>query len=339
MEDFADKTEAPTTHRRAEARRLGNVARSADLSAAVLCLGAVLLLQHFGPGVARAFEILLREGLSAPSAVTSPGRIGYVLVSAVAPVMAGMVILASVAHLAQGGFIFRFRPQAIDPAKGLSRMFSGRSAAQLTGNVIKLLVVGVVAYVAARGRFDEIVALQSRPLADVAAAAGSLVIAVALRVAAVLLVLGVVDYAYQWFRHERELRMTRREVKEEQRRVDGAPETKQRRRQALANAQALQLDRAVSRANVIVTGRDVAVGIAFDPNTMLAARVVARGRGNQARSIRETAERHAVTIVERDALALAIFRSVTIDQDVPERLFAPVAEVIAYALEIQRRDA
>jgi flagellar biosynthetic protein FlhB len=341
VEDFADKTEAPTTHRRAEARRLGNVARSADLSAAVLCLGAVLLLQHFGPGVARALRIMLSEGLSAAS-VASPGRIGYLLGSALAPLLAGMVILAAVAHAAQGGFIFRFKPQPIDPAKGFSRMFSGRSAAQLTANVIKLLVVGFMTYFAARGRVGEIVALQSRPFADVAAAAGPLVMAVALRVAAVLLVLGILDYAYQWFRHERELRMTKREVKEEQRRVDGAPETKRRRRHAMSSLGVARLEREISGADVVITGRDVSVAVQFDRATMLAPRVVSRGKGNQAKLIRETAERKAVTVVERDVLARALFRAVTVDRDVPDRLFAPVAEVLAFAYEVQqppRRDA
>ena len=173
MEDFADKTEAPTLHRRAEARRLGNVARSADLSAAILCLGAVLLLQHFGPGVARAFQIILSEGLSATS-VASPGRIGYLLGSAVAPMLVGMLVIGTIAHLVQSGFIFRFRAHPIDPAKGLERMFSSKSAAQLTANVLKLVFVAVVTYFLARGRIGEIVSLQSHDFADVATAAGGL---------------------------------------------------------------------------------------------------------------------------------------------------------------------
>ena len=132
MEDFADKTEAPTTHRRAEARRLGDVARSGDLSAALLCLGALLLLQHFGPSVGSAFRILVSEGLTATPNVTSAGRIGYLLGSALAPMLAGLLVVGVVAHLVQTGFIFRFRAQPIDPAKNIQRMFSGRSAAQLS---------------------------------------------------------------------------------------------------------------------------------------------------------------------------------------------------------------
>ena len=338
MEELADKTQPPTTHRRAEARRLGNVARSADLSAAVLCLGAVLLLQHYGPGVAKAFQLMLSEGLGATSAI-SAGRVGYLLGSAVAPMLIGMLIIGTIAHLVQTGFLFRFRVQPIDPAKGLERMFSGKSVAQLAANVLKLALVGLVAWLATRGRLGEIVSLQNRAFGDVAAAAGALVIAVGLRAAAVLLVLGICDYAYQWFRHERELRMTRREVKEEQRRNDGAPETKRRRRHAASSMVAVRLERQVSAADVIVTGRDIAVAVQFDRSTMLAPRVVSRGKGMQARSIRETAERQAITIVERDALARALFRAVVTHREVPDRLFAPVAEILAFSYELQRRDA
>jgi flagellar biosynthetic protein FlhB len=338
MEDFADKTEAPTMHRRAEARRLGNVARSSDLSAAILCLGAVLLLQHYGPSVAKAFEIVLSDGLSSAS-VASPGRIGYLLGSAVAPMLVGMLVIAAIAHLVQTGFIFRFRVHPIDPASGLQRMFSGRSAAQLVANVLKLALVGVVTWFAARGRIGEIVSLQNRPFADVAAAAGALVFAVGLRIAAVLLVLGILDYAYQWFRHERELRMTRREVKDEQRRIEGAPQTKRRRRHAVSSLAMVRLEREISSADIVITGRDVSVAVRFDRSTMLAPRVVSRGKGNQARSIRETADRKAITVVERDALARSLFRAVHVNRDVPDRLFAPVAEVLAFSYELQRRDA
>ena len=338
MEDFADKTEAPTTHRRAEARRLGDIARSADLSAALLCLGALLLLQHFGPRVGTAFRILVSEGLSA-TRTTSVGQIGYLLGSALAPMLAGLLVVGAIAHLVQTGFIFRFRAQPIDPAKNFGRMFSGRSAAQLSGNVLKLALVAVVAWLAARGRIGEIVSLQNRPVGEVAAAAGALVMTVAVRMAAVLLVLGILDYAYQWFRHEREMRMTKREVKEEQRRHDGAPETKRRRRHAASSLAAVRLEREVSGADVIVTGRDIAVAVRFDQSTMLAPRVVSRGKGIQARSIRETAERSAITVVERDALARALFRAVVTNRDVPDRLFAPVAEVLAFSYELQRRDA
>ena len=338
MEDWQDKTEAPTEHKRAEARRLGNIPRSADLCAAVLCLGAVLLLQHFGPGVSGAFRIILTEAFSASTSVAtpswSPGRIGYLLGAALAPMLVGMLLVGTVAHLAQTGFLFRFRAQSIDPAKGIARLFSGRTVVQLVMNALKLALVGFVAYHAVRGRMGQITALQAQDFADAAPAAGSIMVAIALRIAGVLLVLGLLDYAYQRFRHERELRMTRREVKEEQRRVEGSPETRRRRRQAVVNLAAARLDRQVSSADVVLAGRDVAVAVRFNAQSMLAPRIVARGSGDAAGSIRDAARRHGVTVIEREALAASLSR-VAIHHDVPQRLFAPVAEAIAYAYAVR----
>ena len=339
MEDFADKTEAPTQRRRDEARRLGDVARSPELSAAILCLGAVLLMQQFGPGVAKAFERLISDGLSASAALTSPSKVGYVVGSAVAPVLAGILLIAAVVQLAQTGFVFHFRAQPIDPAKNFNRIFGGRGVAQLVTNLLKLAVVGIVTYFAARGRIGEIVSLQNRPFAEIAAAAASLLVLVGLRVGVAMLVIGVLDYGYQWLRHERELRMTRREVKDEQRQHEGAPETKRRRRQSVASLAAVRLDRQIASADVILTGRDVAVAVQFDADTMLAPRVVARGKSATARTICETAQSKAITVVERDVLAASLFRAVSTNHDVPERLFAPVAEVIAYARQVARREA
>jgi flagellar biosynthetic protein FlhB len=337
VEDFADKTEAPTQRRRDEARRLGDVARSPELSAAVLCLGAVLLMQQFGPGVAKAFERLISDGLSA-HAVTSPSKIGYIVGSAVAPVLVGILMIAAAVQLAQTGFVFRFRAHPIDPAKNFQRIFGGRGVAQLVINLIKLALVGVVTYFSARGRIGEIVSLQNRPFAEIATAAASLVFSVGLRVGVAMLVIGALDYGYQWLRHERELRMTRREVKEEQRQHEGAPETKRRRRQNVANLAAVRLERQIALADVIVTGCDVAVAVQFDANTMLAPRLVARGKGTTARTIRETGAQKSVAVIERDALASTLFRAVATNSDVPDRLFAPVAELIAYAYELKRRD-
>src|SRR3712207_4530855 len=129
MEDFADKTEAPTTHRRAEARRAGDLARSPELVAAILCLGAILLVQQFGRGTAEAFGLLLNDGLRAAEDM-SPGRIGYLLGSAVGPVLLGIVLIGAAASLVQSGFVFRLRVRGISPAKNVAQMFSGRSAMQ-----------------------------------------------------------------------------------------------------------------------------------------------------------------------------------------------------------------
>jgi len=229
-DELGDKTEAPTPHRRAEARREGNVPRSADLAAALLCLATLLLLRQCGGGVVAALKLVAVEsfGGAAPSAA----RIGYLLGTSLMPLLVGLTLIAVAAHVLQTGPLFGFRKNtAFDFAAGFGRMFDGRTAAQIGFSVLKLAVVTVVIVVAARGRLGELLAMASGPSADLLHAAGKLAFAVGIRVSIALVVLGVIDYAYQRLRHERELRMTRQEVKDELRRNEGDAATKRRRRE------------------------------------------------------------------------------------------------------------
>lgn len=230
-EELGDKTEAPTPQRRAEARRDGNVARSADLAAAVLCLATLLLLRQYGPGVVAAMKLIMIESFA--GAVPSAGRLGYLLGSSMLPLILGLVLIAIAANLLQTGLLFGFRKKTgvFDPSAGFARIFSGRSAAQLTFNLLKLALVAVVIFVSGRGRVGELLTIANDPSGDLIGSAGSLVFAVGIRTAVALVVLGAIDFGYQRARHERELRMTRREVKEELRRQEGDAAMKRRRRQ------------------------------------------------------------------------------------------------------------
>jgi flagellar biosynthetic protein FlhB len=339
-QDVAEKTEAPTLHRRQEARREGNVPRSAELSAAAIGVGAVLLLQHSGTRLALAMQTLLADGLSLSHA-GGMGRAMWLIGTSVAPLLGGMIVIAIAINLLLSGWVFHFRTDnsALNPAKGFARIFSGRSAVQLAMNLAKLALAGLVTYFATRDRIGDIVALQNQPLADAVPAAGALFAAVAIRLGILLLVLGVIDYAYQRFRHERELRMTPREVKDEMRRLEGDPLQRGRRRQMAATLAAAKVQREVSFADVIIAGGDVAVAIRFDRASMLAPRVLAKGRGAAGREVREAAKRQGIVSVERDDLAAALFAAVAIGREVPSRLFEAVAEVLAYAYELKGKRA
>ena len=273
--------------------------------------------------------------------IVSPGRIVYLLGTALAPLLAGLTIIAIAANVLQTGFLFIVprRRDALDPGRGFARIFSGRSGAQLTINVLKIVLVLLVAFIATRGRMDEIVDLQDRSAGDIVPAAGSLVYAIAIRVALVLLVLAVFDFAYQWFRHERELRMTRREVTEELRRLEGDPQARQRRRSAAAAWALSRLQRDVAGADVVITdGERIAVAIAYDEAASPSPRVVAMGRGATAQQIREIALQHAAILVDRPPLASAMIRTCQLGRELPARFFATVAELLAYARHIRQKE-
>jgi flagellar biosynthetic protein FlhB len=234
-EDWADKTESATPHKRAQARRDGNLPRSDDLTAAAACIALMLLLRQTGAGATAAMKTLMSESFA--GGALSIGRIGYLIGISILPLLIGLILAGVAAGLLQTGFFFGWRKEsgALDPAKGFSSLFSTRSAAQLGLNALKLGIVSAVVYVTARGYLAHLLALITSPSTDLFTAGGSLAFAIGIRVSIVLLMLGVADYAYQRFRHERELRMSRREVKDELRRQEGDSSARNRRRSLARN--------------------------------------------------------------------------------------------------------
>jgi flagellar biosynthetic protein FlhB len=316
------------------------VARSADLAAAVLGFTSILLLGQYGPRVMEAAKLILAESLGREA--VAPGRIACLMGTALAPLLAGLTVIAIAANVLQTGFLFVLPKNkgVLDPVRGFERIFDGRSAAQLSINVIKIVVVTVVAFAATRGRMEEIVSLGGRSIGEIASTSGGVVYAVAIRVAVALLVIAMIDYAYQRVRHERDLRMTRREIKEELRRLEGDPQGRQRRRSALAAWEGPHLVRDVAGAGVVITDGDAfAVALAYDPATMSAPRVAAMGSGALATQIRELAMTHYVTLIDRPAMAREVFKAAQVGRDLPARFFASAAEIMAYARQITRKDS
>ena len=339
-EDWSEKTEAPTPYRRTEARRRGQVARSAEVPAAALCLAAVMLIHHSAPTLLGALKLLLADSLTS-SQPLAPARI-LLLGQALTPVAAGLLLVALAANLVQTGFLFGLRKDTgvLDPIAGFARLFSQRSFVGLLMSVMKLAVVTVVAALAVRGQLATLLLLQTRSsFAQILTAASAVLYTVAIRVAAALLVLALVDYAYQRHLHERGLRMSRREIRQELRRQEGDPALKRRRRDIAQAWATSRVQRDVAAADVVIADdRFGAIALRYDARNMSAPRVLAKSQNLVSmKSIREAALEHGVPLIERPALAGAIGRSVGVGRDVPARFHAALAEVFAYAMEVRSR--
>jgi flagellar biosynthetic protein FlhB len=156
-----------------------------------------------------------------------------------------------------------------------------------------------------------------------------------MRIATVLLVLAILDYLYQRFRIEKELKMTKEEVKEEMKRMEGDPKIKSRRRQIAQQAAMQRLKKDVPTADVVVTNpTHFAVALKYDPTGMAAPRVIAKGQDFLALKIREIAAEAGIPILERPPLARTLYRTVEVGQEIPEQLYAAVAEILAYVYEL-----
>lgn len=351
-DELGEKTEAPTPRKRQEAREQGQIARSQDLSSAALLVGAMVLLKAFGDDVVASLRLLMVQGLSAetladgsPAAALDPFRspLGQ-LAKSLAPMLVGGALLVVAVNLAQVGWAFnpkRLQPNlsALNPFKGIGRLFGkGRSPAQAVMGALKLVVVTMVAYSALHGRLPEVVAAQELGYLQILGVAAEVVYSIGLRVGVALLVLAVLDYALQRYRLEKQLKMTKQEVKEEMRRMEGDPKIKQRRRQIAVQLANQRLKKDVPTADVIVTNpTEFAVALKYDNGTMHAPRVIAKGQGHMAKRIREIAIASGVPILERKPLARALFKLVEVGQEIPEQFYAAVAEILAYVYELSGR--
>jgi flagellar biosynthesis protein FlhB len=348
-ENDGDKTEAPTARRRQEARDQGQIARSPDLTAALLLLTTLLVLNATSTRIIGTLKRFVGRMLSAASladfnpttAAQDLGegirQIGFAL----APLLVAVVITAIVANILQVGLVFnpaRLAPNfaALNPTRGAAKIFSRNfKPMQILLNITKLVVLAMVAYSALHGRIAQIISAQQLSFLQVFLLGASTIYSIALRLAIALLIIALIEYIYQRWKLEQELKMTKQEVKEEMRRMDGDPKVKQRRRQLALQRHQQKLKRDVPKADVVVTNpTHYAVALQYNSATMHAPRMLAKGQDFLALRIREIAIEHGVPIIERKPLARALYQTVEVGQDIPEELYGAVAEILAYVYEL-----
>lgn len=348
-EDFGERTERPTPHRRSESRRKGQVAKSPDLTAALGLLGALVAINLMGPRIFRELAGLMGRLLGEPTSLSADSmlaaaRIGFVTAGKVLlPIAAAVAATAVVANLVQVGFIASWHPVApdlnkINPIAGLGRLFSRRNLVRLLVNVGKVGLVAWVAWALIANRMDRMIVLPQLDFLAALTVAGEMVFTVSIRLALVLLVLALLDYAYNRYQHEQQLRMTKQEIREELRRMEGDPLLRARRLRVARQLAMQRIAAEVPKADVIVTNpTHVAVALRYDAKAMAAPTVIAKGADLMAEHIRKLAIEHNVPIVRRPPLARAIYAACEVGQEVPSKFYKAVAEVLAYVYELAGR--
>jgi flagellar biosynthetic protein FlhB len=344
-----DRTEPPTPRRRSEARAKGQVARSHDLTAATVLVASFAALAVLGPGLWHILLAIVVRGLSPESPThlddvsAFVGAIGMSLGRHVGPLLV-ILFLAGLAVLyAQVGWLFTWQPitpslAKINPLKGLARLFSIRATMAALISFAKVILVGVVAYFTVVHAAAAIVNAFALGFHDVVRLGASLMFELGMKLSVALLFLALLDYAWQRFRHERDLRMTKEEVKDELRSMEGDPHIKRRRRQLQLQLHMQRLRKDVPKADVVVTNpTHIAVAIAYKADAMAAPKVVAKGADYLAIRIRQIAVEFGIPIVERKPLARALYESVEVGQYIPERFYRAVAEILAYIYELTGR--
>ena len=350
-ESDSEKTEDPTPRRLSEARKDGNVARSPDLTAALVLLVGVVFIYMIGNRVFGGMRIYLHDYLSASHAVdNNPTRATdivtmlnyglYMFATSLGPILLAIFVISLVATVAQVGFLFTTKPLTpnfgrCNPLKGVANLFNARSAVRLGMSLSKVLVITLVAVVLIQIDLPEILYLGQLTPRQGMPFIGSLIFAFCLKLTAILLLLASIDFAFQRFQRTRELRMTKQEVKEEMKSMEGDPMIKQRRAQVARQLAMQRLSQDVPTADVIVTNpTHYAIALKYDSSEMRAPKVVAKGADFMAMRIRQIANMHDIPIVERKPLARALFAAVEVGQEIPSEHYAAVAEILAYVYRI-----
>lgn len=345
-----EKTEAPTPKRKMDARKKGTVAKSVDLTGALglLCVGLL------APSVAQAFGGALFGGLAStlsrlPSAAT-PGELMRFMsgmaapaLAAVAPVFLGLMAVGLVSNFAQVGFVMSgegLNPSLnrLNPLPGFQRLFSMKSSFEGLKAVAKMVVFGWIATSAIQAEWDRLLLLAMVTPPQAAVQIGGLVHTVLVRVALTWLVIAAVDYFFQRKQIDKQLMMTKDELRREMREQEGSPEVKsaqmQKRRKLAKGGLASKL----RSADVVVTNpTHFAVAIKYDRSSMYAPMVVAKGQDYLAQRIKAMAKELQVPAVENKPLARALYKQCEVGDFVPRDLFTPVAEVLAYVYQTMKK--
>ena len=334
----AEQTEEPTARKLRNARDEGQVARSVELPAAAVTIGAILTLFMMGGfWIKQMAEIFAsgfkfdRKSLDNPDLMVTAfaHQIGeaFLLVTAV------MAILSSGAT---GGYLFSLKSTLPKFSKlslfaGFKRMFGAHAAVELLKSILKFSLVTIVLWALVSRQMDQMMQLGQMAIEPALAAAGWMIAESALWLSLSLLVIALIDAPYQRFAFMKQMRMTKQEVKDEMKDMEGRPEVKQQirmRQREMANNRMLQK---VKDADVVITNPEhFAVALSYDPTGDGAPILLAKGSDHLAARIREEAQKHGVEMFAAPPLARALYFSTEVDHPVPEALYLAVAQVIAY---------
>lgn len=349
---FQEKTEPATPKKKQDARKKGKTVKSMEMNSAFLLMFGMLILYMSGAKLASEISVFMRNiFISAPTFQLNLDNLHKLLIESfvtvgiiVGPLAIGLLAVGLLVSFTQVGFIFTLEPMKpksskINPLNGIkNNMLSRRAAVELLKNLIKVFVIGLVAYFALKGIIEESMYLMDSNVRSVINFMVKASISVAVKVAIAFIILAVFDYLYQRFEYEKDLKMTKHEVKEENKTTEGDPMVKSRIRSIQREIAYKRMMQDVPKADVVVTNpTHIAVAIQYDQDKMGAPKVVAKGAEKTAQRIKEIAQEHNVPIVEDKFLARTLYKTVEVGEQIPEKLFQAVAEILAYIYRLKNK--
>ncbi len=337
--------------RRERARNEGQIPRSQDLVSALVLMAAVLTLMSLGPGLLRTLASLVVHSIESAVAINRSqeqvlaslkGSFQYAGLGVV-PLLFAVLLASLLANLGMTGWLFLPDKLAADftrinPVQGFKRLFSLQNVMRLIFGLSKIAVLTGVVLLALSGQWSQLLSISGVSLLTVGEFLWDTTMRVGLQASVVLLVLALAEYSFQRWKHEQDIKMTDEEVREELKSTQGDPLLKARRRRVQRELAGQRLQQEVPKADVVITNpTEFAVALRYDPESMAAPIVLAKGADAMAATIRRIALDNGIPVLERKALARALFHEVEVGKPIPSKEYAAVAEVLRYVYEIQGR--
>lgn len=347
----AERTEQPTPRRLRKARKKGRVPQSQEVTSIVTLLVLVAIVALLAPNLLQWFMIQVKQGMSCENSIFTDSRsfldfIGRKTIDSIliiCPILAALFAGSIIAGVAISGL--NFAPEAVNlrfsqlnPVTGLGKLVNARSLVKLLASILKLLVISLIVWFYLKDKLDLLAGLRWAWSGQILVVIAKIILGLMIRVGIALAIIAIADAFYQKWKYTKELKMTRQEVKEERKDIEGSPETKGRiRKIQLGMAMKRMLQEVPKASVVLVNPAHVAVALRYEAKAMEAPVMLAKGADHLAEKIREIARAYGVPIVRRPELARTIYSTVEPGNPIPESLYVAVAEVLAMIYRLRRR--
>ncbi len=344
-----EKTEEPTARRKEKAREEGQMARSRELnSMALMVTGGLGLLMVAPWGAGRMLSLTEKIFSAAGSPKAEP--LALLRISAeetvltVLPFLLMISFAGVVSSVAVGGFVLApkamaFKGNRLSPMQGFKRMFSAKSAMELVKSIAKIVLIAGVAVGTLSVLLEDLMFIGALPIEEAISEGLGVVMIALILIGSSLVLIAVIDVPFQIAQHHKQLKMSHQEVKDEMKDTEGKPEVKAKVRQLQQEMSQRRMLDDVPTADVVITNPEhFSVAIRYDPETMPAPVVVAKGADHVAFRIREVAAAHSVPVLPQPALARAVYHNAEIGMEIPAGLYVAVAQVLAYIYQLKQAD-
>ncbi len=349
-DSFQDKTEPASPKKKEDARKKGDVAKSKELSSVVILVTATIYMYFNAQDITKSLgNNIINTFLKIPQAASAdyfgPGYMHGVVtnfLSLIAPLLIVLVIASILANLLQSGILFSVetltpKMSKLNPIQGFSKIFSKKSLVELAKSILKIVIVGSVAYFAIKDDIPKLIPLLYQDNSQIFLLLAQITFKVFVRCGCVIALLAALDFMYQKWEHSEKLKMTKQEVKDEYRQSEGDPMVKSRIRSIQREMARRRMMEEVPKADVIITNpTHLSIALKYKPGEGMTAPVmVAKGADNLAMKIREIAKEHDIPMMENKPLAQNLYK-LEIGTEIPPQFYQAVAEVLAYVYGLKK---